>query len=114
MSTIRNPVGPQPANVYWKRRAFVLLGLIAIIVIIVLIVVGGNRGETPQPNPSTSSSAKADDTADVTRAEPRGDDLLLAIVGGKEVEDRLLVDLHLRLQGSLRHAGRRVSGGTPR
>lgn len=62
MSTIRNPVGPQPATVYWKRRAFVLLGLIAVIVIIVLIIVGGNRGETPTPTPSTSSSAKTDDS----------------------------------------------------
>ncbi len=67
MSTIRNPVGPQPPAVYWKRRALVLLGLVAVIVIIILIVVGGNRGETPQPKPSTSSSAQTDTN---TSAEP--------------------------------------------
>lgn len=64
MSTVRNPVGPQPAAVYWRRRLVVLLGLIAVVVIIVLIVVrpgGENAGqETPSPTPqSTNSGAPA-------------------------------------------------------
>jgi hypothetical protein len=59
MSTIKNPVGPQPSKVYWRRRALVLLGLLAVIVIIVLIVVrpgsssnGGAPGtQTPASTP---------------------------------------------------------------
>ena len=66
MSTIRNPVGPQPPAVYWKRRAIVLIGLVAVIVIILLIVFRP-QGADPKPtNPSTTppaSSTTADDTA---------------------------------------------------
>lgn len=61
MSTIKNPVGPQPSNVYWRRRLVVLLGLIAVIVIIVLIIVGrGSAADTggtePSPKPGASTS----------------------------------------------------------
>jgi hypothetical protein len=56
MSTIRTPVGPQPPAVYWKRRAIVLIGLLAVIVIILLIVFrpGGNA-----PTPTNTSTAGA-------------------------------------------------------
>jgi hypothetical protein len=62
MSTIRNPVGPQPANVYFRRRLIVLGGLVAVIVIILLIVFapkGGDEkpGASETPKPTTSSSA---------------------------------------------------------
>jgi len=61
MSTVRNPVGPQPPAVYWRRRLMVLLGLLAIIVIIVLIVVrpgGENTGtETPTPTDEPTNTA---------------------------------------------------------
>lgn len=61
MSTIKNPVGPQPSSVYWRRRLVVLLGLVAVIVIIVLIVVGrGSAADTggtePSPKPGASTS----------------------------------------------------------
>jgi hypothetical protein len=60
MSSVRTPVGPQPAAVYWRRRLVVLLGLVAVVVIIVLIVVRPgteNAGQqTPSPQPTTSSS----------------------------------------------------------
>jgi hypothetical protein len=39
MSTIKNPVGPEPSKVYWRRRLLVLVGLVAVIAIIVLIIV---------------------------------------------------------------------------
>lgn len=55
MSTFRNPVGPQPAKVYWRRRLVVLLGLLAIVVIVVLILVQP-RGGTPTSSPSGSGS----------------------------------------------------------
>jgi hypothetical protein len=63
MSTVRNPVGPQPPSVYWRRRLLVLLGLVAVVVIIVLIIArpgGENTGtETPAPSPSSSTTAVA-------------------------------------------------------
>jgi hypothetical protein len=62
MSTIRTPVGPQPASVYWKRRLIVGLGLLAVIVIIMLIVFRPGSGAptavtTPSSSPSATSAA---------------------------------------------------------
>ncbi|MBF0672704.1 MAG: hypothetical protein IR160_08975 [Salinibacterium sp.] len=57
MSTLRNPVGPQPPQVYWRRRLMVLLGLVAVIVVIVLIVVRpGADASTPTATEEPSSS----------------------------------------------------------
>lgn len=59
MSTIRNPVGPQPPSVYWRRRLLVLLGFIAVVVVIVLIVVrpgSGTPGATPGPSDTPAPS----------------------------------------------------------
>lgn len=68
MSTVRNPVGPQPPSVYWRRRALVLLGLLAIIVVIVLIVVrpgAENTGtQTPAPTTAPSNTPVATDEGD--------------------------------------------------
>lgn len=58
MSTFRNPVGPQPSRVYWRRRLVVLLGLAAVIAIVVLIMVQP-RGGAQTPTPSGSSSPPA-------------------------------------------------------
>jgi hypothetical protein len=73
MSSIRNPVGPQPPQVYWRRRLLLLLGVIAVIVVIVLIVVrpgGGSpssaetkspapHATSPNPNPTFNTSGPA-------------------------------------------------------
>lgn len=69
MSSVRNPVGPQPAAVYWRRRLVVLLGLLAVVVIIVLIVVrpgaenAGEKTPTPKPDSTTSAPPVAEDGA---------------------------------------------------
>ncbi|WP_284254196.1 hypothetical protein [Pseudolysinimonas kribbensis] len=60
MSSIRNPVGPQPPQVYWRRRLLLLLGVVAVLVVIVLIVVrpgGGSpsSAETKSPGPHATS-----------------------------------------------------------
>lgn len=67
MSTIMNPVGPQPASVYWRRRLVVGLGLLAVIVIILLIIFQPGRGEDPaasapptEPVETPSSSPDAE------------------------------------------------------
>jgi hypothetical protein len=72
MSTIRNPVGPQPAAVYWKRRAIVLIGLVAVIVIILLIVFrpgGANPTPTSSASPTASSAANEPDEVAACTAE---------------------------------------------
>ncbi len=61
MSTLRNPVGPLPPQVYWRRRLLLGLGLLAVIIIVVLIIVRPGAGEpgaeqTPAPQ-STSTDA---------------------------------------------------------
>lgn len=38
MSSLRNPVGPLPAKVYWRRRIYVLLGFLAVLAVILLII----------------------------------------------------------------------------
>jgi hypothetical protein len=55
MSTFRNPVGPQPSRVYWRRRLILALGLVAIIIIVILIV---NRpsGTTPVATQATGGA----------------------------------------------------------
>lgn len=66
MSSLRNPVGPQPASVYWRRRIVALVGLIAVIVCIVLIVsaiANGGGAASPTPGP-TVSGAPSDDPGD--------------------------------------------------
>jgi hypothetical protein len=57
MSTFKNPVGPQPSKVYWRRRLLVGLGLLAVIVIVVLIVVRpGSSSGTPAGTTNTPAS----------------------------------------------------------
>ena len=66
MSSIRNPVGPQPPAVYWRRRLLVAVGLIAVIVVIVLIVVrpgSGTPGANPSGTPSHSTTPSPSGTA---------------------------------------------------
>lgn len=53
MSTIRNPVGPLPPQVYWRRRIMVGIVALAVLLIIVLIIVRPGSGEpADQPTPS--------------------------------------------------------------
>lgn len=60
MSTIRNPVGPLPPQIYWRRRIVVGVVVLAVLLIIVLIIVRpgtGEPAEQPTPDPQTSESA---------------------------------------------------------
>lgn len=59
MSSIRTPVGPQPPAVYWRRRLFVALGIVAVLIVIILLVV--RPGSTPagQQTPAPSDAAAA-------------------------------------------------------
>lgn len=66
MSTFRNPVGPQPSSVYWRRRVVAAIVLVVVIVIVVLIVsqFTGQGAKTPVPKgTNTQSQAPADPDA---------------------------------------------------
>jgi hypothetical protein len=56
MSTIKNPVGPQPPSVYWRRRLLLLLLVVVVIVVVILIIVRPGSG-SPSATPSGSNSA---------------------------------------------------------
>jgi hypothetical protein len=58
MSTLRNPVGPQPPTIYWRRRLLVGVGLLAVIIVVVLIIVRPGGGP-PTPNQGTSPPVSA-------------------------------------------------------
>jgi hypothetical protein len=66
MSTIKNPVGPEPSKVYWRRRVLVLVGLVAVIAIIVLIVVrpgsSSSVGSSISPVVTSTGAAAAEPT----------------------------------------------------
>ena len=74
MSTIRNPVGPQPPGVYWRRRLLLLLGLVAVIAVIALIFARPGSSGTPgsAPSPGASDSADAGPSAAATPAAVEG------------------------------------------
>jgi hypothetical protein len=73
--SFRSPVGPQPSSVYWRRRIFVLLGLIAVIAAVVLVIIrpGANAASAdPSPTPSAApeESAPAAAPAEEESADP--------------------------------------------
>jgi hypothetical protein len=77
MSSNRTTQGRLPASVYRRRRAMVLLGLVAVIVAIVLVIVrpGVSQGEevaktTPASAPPTTSATPAASPAATPEPEP--------------------------------------------
>jgi hypothetical protein len=75
MSSLRHPVGPQPPSVYWRRRAVVGLGILAVIIAIILIVVRpgtaeptGSNGPAPAATDSAEDAAEGDDPSDLENA----------------------------------------------
>jgi hypothetical protein len=67
MSTFKNPVGPQPPKVYWRRRLIVGLGALAVVVVVILIVVGPSSikqaAHTDSPTVKVSASPSPSSTA---------------------------------------------------
>jgi hypothetical protein len=70
MSTFRNPVGPQPSRVYWRRRLVVGLGLLAVVVIIVLIVARPGSGEPEAKKASASPTPTVEAVAPQKEGDP--------------------------------------------
>jgi hypothetical protein len=55
MSTIKNPVGPQPPSVYWRRRLLLLVVLVAVVIVVILILVRPGSGGTKTPTGGQTS-----------------------------------------------------------
>jgi hypothetical protein len=78
MSSLREPRGPLPPQVYWRRRMVVGLGLIALIVIFILIVgrpagdtdPGATDSGTTEPAPTDSVTPVAEGSEPVAGEEP--------------------------------------------
>lgn len=69
MSTILRPVGPQPARVYWIRRALVVGALLAVIVFVSSLLNGGSSGggAAADAKPTPGATAPADNGSDPGR-----------------------------------------------
>src|SRR4051812_31689502 len=65
MSTFRNPVGPQPSSVYWRRRLVVGIAALAVIIVIILIVVSAQGGK-PKAAPTGGHTSGAPTSAPAT------------------------------------------------
>lgn len=73
MSSLRQPRGPLPPQIYWRRRLVVGLGLLAVLVIIVLIIVrpgGSEQTGATEPEPSGTSAPIASDAPAEEPADP--------------------------------------------
>ncbi|MEU6974395.1 hypothetical protein [Streptomyces sp. NPDC046371] len=58
MGSLRNPVGPLPSSIYWRRRA-VALCLVALLSLIALWAVTSGGGQGKKPNDSANGSSPA-------------------------------------------------------
>jgi hypothetical protein len=79
MSSLLNPVGPEPASTYWRRRIVVILGILVVLFLLWMLIKPSGSAEpaaatspsplqtlaTTSPTPSTTTSSTAapcDDT----------------------------------------------------
>ncbi|MEU6526072.1 hypothetical protein ABZ892_25410 [Streptomyces sp. NPDC046924] len=87
MGSLRNPVGPLPSSIYWRRRAVLLSLLVVSALLVTWIVVSGDggdgghdngaNGKNPAPStitPGPSSSGPAISQAPGGRDESDGED----------------------------------------
>jgi len=72
MSSIRNPVGPESATVYWRRRLVLGVALAATIVVVLLIVFRPGGAE-PAPVPTGSTTLDPATGGTTTDGQPSGE-----------------------------------------
>lgn len=65
MNSLLQPVGPQPAAVYWRRRGVVVGGVLLVILILIMIWPSGG-GSAPVAAPTATESAAASASASPT------------------------------------------------
>jgi hypothetical protein len=68
MSTLRDPVGPQPKKVYWRRRILLLLGVVAVVVVVLLIVFRPTSPPAPAGTDAPAAESPAGGQASQTPA----------------------------------------------
>jgi hypothetical protein len=68
MSTFRNPVGPQPSSVYWRRRLIVGLAALAVVIVVILIVVSAQGAGKPGAKPGNTNTSTPPTTPPATTA----------------------------------------------
>jgi hypothetical protein len=56
MSGLLHPVGPEPAQIYWARRALVFGAATVLAVAVMLIISGTSRGLATQPKPAAAGT----------------------------------------------------------
>ncbi|MFE1317607.1 hypothetical protein [Kitasatospora phosalacinea] len=79
MPSLRQPVGPLPASIYWRRRVVVLLALAVILLVIGVLAFGGDgdkqkktAGSSPLPAPAQSITPGASPTGPAITTRPGG------------------------------------------
>lgn len=99
MSSLLNPVGPEPANVYWRRRIVVILGVLVVLGLLWwLISPGGSSAPTTAvsssptalptlsatASPSPDGSATGSPSASVSGAECLDSDIVVTVTTAQQ------------------------------
>jgi hypothetical protein len=69
MSTLLHPVGPEPPNVYWRRRA-IAVGAVVILIIVLVMIIKAMAGGGDKPSPSDSPSPSVSQSGSTDAAVP--------------------------------------------
>ncbi|RKS75244.1 hypothetical protein CLV35_1703 [Motilibacter peucedani] len=59
---VLQPVGPEPPNVYWRRRALVVAGVLVVLVVLLKACTGAGGGKDASADPTADSSTPAAST----------------------------------------------------
>ncbi|WP_457031221.1 hypothetical protein [Kitasatospora sp. P5_F3] len=78
MPSLRQPVGPLPASIYWRRRIVVLVALTALLALVLWLVTRpdgdgkSSQGKAAHPAPAQSITPGADPTGPAITTRPGG------------------------------------------
>ncbi|MFD7730587.1 hypothetical protein ACFV6F_09430 [Kitasatospora phosalacinea] len=79
MPSLRQPVGPLPASIYWRRRLVVLVALAVVVLVIGVLAFGSDGGKqkktggsSPLPAPAQSITPGASPTGPAITTRPGG------------------------------------------
>ena len=74
MSGVLRPIGPQPVQTYWARRALVLGPAAMVLMIAVALIISGvSNGSTAQPNPPAGAHTVGSPTTSMRPAKLQAD-----------------------------------------